>query len=89
MVTTQVEKDSVVILFVDNGTGISDDIQDKIFDPFYTTKKINQGTGLGLSISYGIIKDHQGEIMVANKEDGVEFVISLPVNAKGKNAKDT
>ena len=48
--------------FHDNGTGIPENILDKICDPFYTTKPIGEGTGLGLSISYGIIKDHDGRL---------------------------
>lgn len=78
----------VEISFKNEGTPIPKEIMHLIFDPFFTTKGPGKGTGLGLSISYGIIKDHQGEIMVANKEDGVEFVVSLPVDAKGSNAKN-
>jgi len=71
---------NIEISFKNEGPPIPKEIIHRIFDPFFTTKDSGKGTGLGLSISYGIIKDHQGEIMVANKEDGVEFVISLPVN---------
>jgi len=78
----------ISISIKNDGTPIPEEIIDQIFDPFFTTKDSGKGTGLGLSISYGIIKDHQGEIAAVNKEDGVEFVINLPIDAKGKNAKD-
>ncbi len=69
----------VEILFRDNGCGISDQSLEKIFDPFFTTKKVGKGTGLGLSISYGIIKEHGGEIEVAETgPDGTTFRVKLP-----------
>ncbi len=61
----------------DNGTGIPDDKLEKIFDPFYTTKK--DGTGLGLSISYGIISKHGGDISIESIiEKGTTIKIKLP-----------
>ncbi len=65
----------------DNGSGIPQNIIDKIFQPFFTTKPTGQGTGLGLSLSYDIVKAHGGEIIVKSKEsEGTEFCITLPVN---------
>src|SRR3954454_21905898 len=62
----------------DNGNGIPQNIVDKIFQPFFTTKPTGQGTGLGLSLSYDIIKAHGGEIKVESKEgEGSEFIIIL------------
>lgn len=76
--TTQT-KSGVEIKIKDNGKGIPANIKDKIFDPFFSTKKIGQGTGLGLSITYGIIQRHNGEINVVSKEgEGTEFIIKLP-----------
>ena len=69
-----------MISFTDNGCGMSNEIKDKIFDPFFSTKKHGKGTGLGLAISHGIIKTHGGIIMV-NSEPGewTEFVVQLPL----------
>ncbi len=65
----------------DNGNGIPQQVLDKIFQPFFTTKPTGQGTGLGLSLSYDIIKAHGGEIKVSTKEnEGTEFTILLPAN---------
>lgn len=76
----QPSKAFVEILLRDNGCGIPTDTIDKIFDPFFTTKKIGEGTGLGLSISYGIIKDHGGEIHVADTgREGTTIRVRLPV----------
>ena len=65
----------------DNGPGIPSRIQEKVFQPFFTTKPTGQGTGLGLSLSYDIItKGHGGEMRLeSQKGQGTEFVISLPI----------
>jgi signal transduction histidine kinase/ligand-binding sensor domain-containing protein len=66
----------------DNGPGIPEEIKNKIFQPFFTTKPTGQGTGLGLSMSYDIItKGHAGEISVASKDgEGTEFTVQLPIS---------
>lgn len=62
----------------DNGCGIPQNIIDKIFQPFFTTKPTGEGTGLGLSLSYDIIKTHGGEIKVHSREnEGTSFVVQL------------
>jgi signal transduction histidine kinase len=72
--------DQVHILFRDSGPGIPAEVINWIFEPFFTTKKVGKGTGLGLSISYGIIKKHQGEILVRSEPgQGTEFEIILPL----------
>jgi len=64
----------------DNGAGIPQNIVDKIFQPFFTTKPTGEGTGLGLSLAYDIVKAHGGEIKVKTKDgEGSEFVIQLPI----------
>jgi signal transduction histidine kinase len=64
----------------DNGTGISPDIREKLFQPFFTTKPTGEGTGLGLSISYDIVtRQHGGTITVASEVGSyAEFTIRLP-----------
>jgi len=70
------------IIIEDTGPGIPEDKLDKIFNPFFTTKK--EGTGLGLAISQKIIHAHRGEILVENRNPhGARFVIILPKNGGG------
>lgn len=77
-IETRVEEGFLKIKISDNGKGISEEIKDKIFQPFFTTKPTGLGTGLGLSLSYDIIKAHGGEIEVASQEGrGTCFCISL------------
>ena len=79
-VSTKKSENSVIITVRDNGNGIPQNIIDKIFQPFFTTKPTGQGTGLGLSLSYDIIKAHGGEMRVESKEgEGSTFIIQLPV----------
>jgi len=74
----------VELVFTDTGHGIDEDIEDKVFDPFFSTKGPTRGTGLGLSICYSIIKDHGGSIKITRPETGgSRFVISLPVDGDG------
>lgn len=72
------QKNSVEIWVIDSGTGIPKHIQEKIFQPFFTTKEVGKGTGLGLSITVGIIKSHGGTISIDNKSPNTKFVVSLP-----------
>ncbi|HEY4322548.1 MAG TPA: ATP-binding protein [Mucilaginibacter sp.] len=83
-ITTQVKKGNVLINVKDNGTGIPDEIKEKIMQPFFTTKPTGEGTGLGLSLTYDmVVKGHGGNITVDTKEgEFTEFVISLPVTEK-------
>ena len=80
IVSTSQINGKVEIRIKDNGIGISQQVFDKIFQPFFTTKPTGQGTGLGLSISYDIVKAHGGEIK-AYTEDGefTEFVVQIPI----------
>ncbi|MCA1849895.1 MAG: PAS domain S-box protein, partial [Acidobacteria bacterium] len=68
----------LVLRFKDSGTGMAEDVRERIFEPFYTTKGA-QGTGLGLAVSYGIIERHGGQFNVESEEGrGTTFEISLP-----------
>jgi two-component system, NtrC family, sensor kinase len=78
-VSTKKAGDKVLISVKDNGNGIPQNIVDKIFQPFFTTKPTGQGTGLGLSLSYDIVKAHGGAIEVKSTENGIEFIVKLPV----------
>jgi PAS domain S-box-containing protein len=73
---------SVVVTISDTGTGIREAALPKIFEPFYTTKRVGEGTGLGLWVSYGIIKSFQGTIQVSSVEgEGTTFTITLPLGS--------
>ena len=80
-IRTEVEGTLAVIRIADNGAGITDQVKQRIFDPFYTTKRIGSGTGMGLAISHSIIVEkHKGEIKcfsVVGK--GTEFRIEIPI----------
>jgi signal transduction histidine kinase len=80
-VTTKSIDNRLEISVRDNGDGIPDDIKDKIFQPFFTTKPTGEGTGLGLSLSYDIItKGHGGELRVETATGlGTAFIITLPI----------
>jgi two-component system, NtrC family, sensor kinase len=69
----------LIVEITDSGNGIPKENMNKLFTPFFTTKKIGKGTGLGLAISYGIIKMHKGDIRVkSNVGEGTTFIIRLP-----------
>ncbi len=74
------EADSEVYVRIkDNGIGIPDELKNRIWEPFFTTKEVGVGTGLGMSITYGIIEKHGGKIDLASEVGkGTEFVITLP-----------
>lgn len=80
-IATYCDDDNVCISVSDTGPGISEELAEKIFEPFYTTKAAGEGTGLGLSVTYGIIKDHNGDIRVERTENGgARFIIELPMH---------
>jgi two-component system NtrC family sensor kinase len=79
-VNTLRENDTVLVQIQDTGVGIPEEIQNRIFEAFFTTKQKVKGVGLGLSVCYGIIKDHGGDIGVKSEEGrGTTFTITLPV----------
>lgn len=74
-----IDRDSYLeICIIDSGSGIPQDVRDKIMQPFFTTKEIGKGTGLGLSISKGIIESHGGKLSVDASHPNTCFVIILP-----------
>ena len=78
-------KNRAYIKVIDTGYGIEKKNLSRIFDPFFTTKPTGEGTGLGLSVSYGIIKNHDGEILVESRRGkGSTFTVVLPVNTRHK-----
>ena len=73
-------KATVFVQVADTGIGIPKPVQDRIFDPFYTTKITEKGTGLGLSVSNRIIRQHEGVIEFDSKiEQGSVFTVKLPI----------
>jgi len=86
--TTKSLGNKVEIRIRDNGTGISREVKEKMFNPFFTTKPAGEGTGLGLSMSHDIVvKQHGGKIDV-DTEPGAftEFIITLPRNGAARVA---
>ncbi len=73
------QNNNIVLQVIDSGPGISLDIRDQIFQPFFTTKDVGNGTGLGLSISTEIIKIHLGQLFVDTSCPNTCFTIELPL----------
>jgi two-component system NtrC family sensor kinase len=87
-VRTSREDNRVLIHIQDTGMGVPEEIRDKIFEAFFTTKQKVKGVGLGLSVCYGIIKDHGGDIKIESEEGkGTTFIISLPVESQSHSPK--
>lgn len=77
-VVTRVDEKSIALLFVDAGAGIELAVLDRMFEPFYTTKGVNEGTGMGLSISKRIMEDQDGRLQYHLYEGHTCFEISMP-----------
>ena len=84
-ITTKVEDKNIIVSLEDTGTGIPDDIKNKVFDPFFTTKDVGVGTGQGLALSYDfIVNKHDGEISFDSQlGHGTKFMIKLPLTEEG------
>jgi len=79
-VQSHLANDTVKIRVSDDGCGMSQDLMERVFFPFFTTKCVGKGTGLGLSISYGIVKGLGGNIEVESRlGQGTTFIITLPM----------
>ena len=72
-------KKEVVLKISDEGPGLSKEVLEKVFQPFFTTKPTGEGSGLGLSVVHGIVASHNGSIIAENNEvKGATFTVSLP-----------
>ncbi len=81
-IETRVTETGIGVVVEDTGTGISEDITNQIFVPFFTTKDINEGTGLGLAVVHGIVTSHGGKITVKTEVGkGTRFLIDLPLTS--------
>lgn len=79
-ISSERDKESVLIKITDDGTGMPKDIIRKIFDPFFTTKPVGKGTGIGLAITKSIVERHSGKLDVMSEEGvGTTFLIRLPL----------
>jgi PAS domain S-box-containing protein len=81
---TVAEGDYIVLIVCDNGSGISSEDRQKIFEPFYTTKEMGRsGTGLGMAVVWGTVKDHQGYFDIDSQTDrGTQISVFFPVTRK-------
>ena len=78
-IQTLCEENQVLLIVEDTGIGMSDEVLEKIFTPFFTTKEVGEGTGLGLPVVHGIITSHGGSVRVKSKAgQGTRFEIQLP-----------
>ena len=80
-ITVTSENDNAILRVVDDGCGLTEDVKQHLFEPFFTRRRDGQGTGLGLSITYQIVEDHEGRIMAESDGPGTgsTFTITLPL----------
>ncbi len=77
-VEVEIQDQEILVSVTDSGRGISEDIVDKIVQPFFTTKEVGKGTGLGLSISKGIIESHNGKLNINRASKHTRFEVLIP-----------
>jgi PAS domain S-box-containing protein len=88
IVTTDNVANHIRISFKDDGAGMDQETRKKLFNPFFTTKQVNEGTGLGLSLSRSLILEHGGTIEVDSElGKGATFIITLPINQPSEEAE--
>ena len=84
---TAVDENFVVTTIHDNGSGIKDEVKDKILQPFFTTKPIGEGTGLGLSLSKGLVEKMGGELYFESQPHNTTFFIKLRASQRANFGK--
>ena len=88
-VTSLRTEETAVVTVRDNGTGMPDEVIEKIFNPFFTTKPTDQGTGLGLAISNDIVRSHGGSIQVESKDgEYTKMTVELPLSATSAEVEE-
>ncbi|MGC8639989.1 MAG: sensor histidine kinase [Isosphaeraceae bacterium] len=81
-IETRYNEGMAEMIFADNGCGMSPEVLENIFEPFFTKRRVGKGTGLGLSITHRIVNQHQGEIMAFSPGEGKgsTFTVRLPIH---------
>jgi signal transduction histidine kinase len=80
-IRTSRELDFIVVEIIDNGHGISDDVEPHIFEPFFTTKGVGEGTGIGLDTVYRIVRGHRGEVTFESRPGRTSFQVRVQLKA--------
>ena len=85
-IETRKGHNSAWLIVRDTGCGMTDDVKQHIFNPFFTTKDVNEGTGLGLAVVHGIVASHNGHIVVNSAVNrGTTFEVELPIDGENQN----
>ncbi len=77
-VTAEFKKNTLKVSIEDSGLGISEEVAERVFEPFYTSKDIGKGTGLGLSISAKVVRDEGGDIYIDQDKANTTFIVEIP-----------
>ena len=83
-ITTRARAEAAEISVCDNGGGIAEELRDRVFEPFFSTKPPEKGTGLGLALCHDLVRENGGEIELKESTEGAgtEFVIRLPLSVR-------
>lgn len=85
-IVSKVENGKVIILVTDSGSGVTEEVQKRMFEPFFSTKAIGRGTGLGLSISLGITRAHNGDLQLEAGTPNTTLKVTLPISQSAQIA---